>query len=320
MPKRDLPRTEAVNPVTKGIDAWSASSIVQAMSAEDHRVAPAVAREIPRIVEAVELVARAIRDSKRVLYAGAGTSGRLGILDASEMEPTFGAPGVKFTAIIAGGPEAAFRSIEGAEDNADAGRDAVAAAGVGPGDVVVGIASSGRTPFVAGALEAAKEGGGSTVAIVGDPSGPVAAAADVVIAPDVGPEVIAGSTRLKNGTAQKMVLNMMSTAAMILAGRTYSNLMAGASPRNAKLSGRARRILAGVTGRPPEEIEAALVSSGGDISLALISLESGVSPEQAARTLVECRRSIPDAVRAAVSAGKRGGGSSGAAGYKGETR
>jgi N-acetylmuramic acid 6-phosphate etherase len=285
MGRDNLPRTEAVNPLTADIDTWPALRIAQAISAEDHRVAPAVAREVRQIARAAELAASAVTGGKRVFYAGSGTSGRLGVLDASEIEPTYGVDGRLFTALMAGGHEAFFRPIEGAEDSAAAGKDAVLAEDVGPGDVVIGIAASGSTPFVVGALDAAKEKGASTVAVVGDPGGTVAKAADLVISPDVGPEVIAGSTRMKNGTAQKMVLNMISTTAMILAGRTYSNLMAGVTPRNRKLSGRARRILMEATGKTADEVEDAFSRCGGDVSLALISLRRGVSPEEASRLL-----------------------------------
>jgi N-acetylmuramic acid 6-phosphate etherase len=295
----DLPKTELTNPLTRDMDTWPALRIVQAMSTEDHRVASAVARELPKIAAAADLVAKRLRAGGRVFYLGSGSSGRIGVLDASELEPTFGALGRRFTALIAGGPGAVFRAAEGTEDSADAGRQSVLGAGVTAGDVVVGIASSGRTPFVCGALEAAREAGGSTVAVVGDTAGPVAQAADLVIAPDVGPEVVAGSTRLKNGTAQKLVLNMISTAAMVLAGRTYSNLMAGTSPRNAKLSDRARSILLEATGRQLDEVEAALQRSGGDIPVALVSLMTGISAEEAGRILEENGGAIRQAVQAA---------------------
>jgi len=298
MDRDNLPRTEAVNPLTAGIDTWPALRIAQAISTEDHRVAPAVAREVRQIAKAAELAAAAVTNGRRVFYAGSGTSGRLGVLDASEIEPTFGVDGRVFTALMAGGHEAFFRPIEGAEDSADAGRNAVLAQDAGTGDVVIGIAASGSTPFVAGALTAARERGAHTVAVVGDPGGAVAQLADVVISPDVGPEVIAGSTRMKNGTAQKMVLNMISTTAMILAGRTYSNLMAGVTPRNRKLSGRARRILIEATGRSADEVEEAFNRCGGDVSLALISLRRGVGPEDAARLL----ESTGGAIRAAADA------------------
>ncbi|MGE5579127.1 MAG: N-acetylmuramic acid 6-phosphate etherase [Bacillota bacterium] len=296
MDRDNLPRTEAVNPLTAGIDTWPALRIAQAISAEDHRVAPAVAREVRQIARAAELAAAAITGGNRVFYAGSGTSGRLGVLDASEIEPTFGVDGRLFTALMAGGREAFFKPIEGAEDSVAAGRDAVLAQNAGPGDVVIGIAASGSTPFVMGALDAAKEKGAFAVAVVGDPGGAVAQSADLVISPDVGPEVVAGSTRMKNGTAQKMILNMISTTAMILAGRTYSNLMAGVTPRNRKLSGRARRILVEATGKSPSEVEDAFNKCGGDVSLALVSLRRGVGPEDASRLL----ESTGGAIRAAA--------------------
>lgn len=299
MSKQEVPRTEAVNPLTKGIDSWPAGLIVQAMSAEDHRVAPAVAKESPRIARAAELMAKALASGGRVFYIGSGTSGRIGVLDASEIEPTFGDMGRRFEPLIAGGPVAVFKAVEGAEDSADSGFQEIASSGVGPHDAVVGIASSGRTPYVAGGLRAARVRGAATIAVVGDASGPVSEWADVVIAPDVGPEVVAGSTRLKNGTAQKMVLNMISTTAMILSGRVYSNLMAGTSPRNNKLSGRARRILMEATGRSPEDVESALVACGGNIAVALVSLESGTGRDASERFLNECAGSIPEAVRRA---------------------
>lgn len=290
MPK--LPRTESVNPATRRIDTWDALRIVEAISAEDHLVAPAVARESRGIARAAEIVASALRDGKRVFYAGSGTSGRLGALDAAEMVPTYGETGRRFIALMAGGPDAFFRAVEGAEESVLAGREAVMTEKVGPGDVVIGIAASGGTPYVVGALRAAREAGAATIALVGDPSGLVAASADLTIAPDVGPEVIAGSTRMKNGTAQKMALNMISTAAMVLAGRTYSNLMAGMTPGNRKLSGRARRILVDATGRTGPEVEEAFAASGGDVALALVSLKRGVPADAAARLLEEAGGAI----------------------------
>ncbi len=286
-PSSNIPRTEASNPLTAGLDTWDAVSIVEAINAEDHRIAPAVHRELPRIARAAELAAGALSAGHRIVYVGAGTSGRIGVLDASEMEPTYGDPGKRFVALIAGGRDAVFSSVEGAEDSVEAGEEIVRGLDVGTGDLVLGIAASGGTPFVAGALNAARERGASTVAVVGDPSGAVGSIAQVVIAPDVGPEVVTGSTRMKNGTAQKMVLNMISTAAMVMAGRTYSNLMAGVSAKNAKLSGRARRILMDATGKSGAEVEQAYLASGGDVAASLVSLRRGVSPEEAAKLLIE---------------------------------
>lgn len=297
-----LPRTERQNPLTRDIDTWPVRKILEVMNAEDHRVASAVALEIPNIVKATKMVAEAIMSGKRILYVGSGTSGRIGVLDAAEWQPTFGVgPGV-IDAVIAGGTEAVWRAVEGQEDREDAGRQAVKERNIGPGDVVVGIAAGGRTPFTVGALQEAKSRGASTVAIVGDPSGPMSSFADVVISPDVGPEVIAGSTRLKNGTAQKMVLNMISTAAMILLGRTYSNLMAGASPSNTKLSRRARLILSEATGAPMEKVEDALENADGDVPVALITLLTGASAEEARAKLRESKGSI----RRAIELARRG--------------
>ncbi len=294
-----LPRTERQNPLTRDIDTWPVRKILEVMNAEDHRVASAVALEIPNIVKATKMVAEAVMSGKRVLYVGSGTSGRIGVLDAAEWQPTFGiGPGV-IDAVIAGGSEAMWMAVEGQEDREDAGRQAVKERNIGPGDVVVGIAAGGRTPFTLGALQEARSRGASTVAIVGDPSGPVSSFAHVVISPDVGPEVIAGSTRLKNGTAQKMVLNMISTAAMILLGRTYSNLMAGASPSNTKLSRRARLILSEATAAPMEKVEDALENAEGDVPVALISLLTGASAEEARAKLRESKGSIRRAIELA---------------------
>ena len=254
MTTRGIPRTEWANPLTKDIDTWPAEKIVSVMNAEDHRVAPAVANELSNIAQAAEWMAEAILMGGRVFYVGAGTSGRIGVLDASELEPTYGSIGENVIAIMSGGEKAISRASEGAEDSWEDGASQIAARRAGPRDMVVGITSSGRTPFVAGALAEARRLKAKTVAIVGDAAGTVAKEADLVIAPDVGPEVVAGSTRMKNGTAQKLVLNTMSTAAMIIAGRTYSNLMAGTAPRNTKLTGRAVRILT-EHGQPSHEVE-----------------------------------------------------------------
>lgn len=299
MASPNIPRTEWINPLTKDIDTWPVEKIVAVMNAEDHRVAPAVAKELPAIARASRMMAEAILADGRVFYVGAGTSGRLAVLDASELEPTYGSIGEKVTAIMSGGQSAVSRAAEGAEDSCEGGREEIQSRNVGADDIVVGIASSGRTPYVAGALAAAREEGAKTIAIVGDASGDVAKNGDVVIAPDVGPEVITGSTRMKNGTAQKLVLNMISTAAMVIAGRTYSNLMAGTTPRNIKLSGRARRILIEATGKSADDVEGTFCRSQGDIAVALVSLTSGASVEESARILTECGGAIRKAVRTA---------------------
>jgi N-acetylmuramic acid 6-phosphate etherase len=291
-----IPRTEWDNPLTKDIDTWPAEKIVSVINAEDHRVAPAVAAELPNIAKAAEMMAETILSGGRVFYIGAGTSGRIAVLDASELEPTYGSIGENVTAIMAGGQKAISKASEGSEDSIEDGRSEMVTRGVGPGDMVIGIASSGRTPYVAGALSEARSRQARTVAVVGDATGAVAKSAEIVIAPDVGPEVVTGSTRMKNGTAQKLVLNTMSTTAMIIAGRTYSNLMAGTTPRNTKLAGRALRILTQATGRPSPEVERVFDEAQGDIGVALISLISRAGVRDAIALLDECGGAIRKAV------------------------
>jgi N-acetylmuramic acid 6-phosphate etherase len=291
-----IPRTEWTNPLTKDMDTWPPEKIVAAMNAEDHRVAPAVAAELPNIAKAAELMAETILSGGRVFYIGAGTSGRIAVLDAAELEPTYGSIGENVTAIMSGGQNAISRASESSEDSREGGAREIALRGIGPDDLVIGVASSGRTPYVEGALAEARRRTAKTVAVVGDATGSVAKEADLVIAPDVGPEVVAGSTRMKNGTAQKLVLNMISTTAMVIAGRTYSNLMAGTAPRNTKLAGRALRILTEATGRSVSEVESVFADAQGDIGVALISLASGASIPDAVSVLDECGGAIRKAV------------------------
>lgn len=295
-----LPRTENLNALTRNIDTWPISKILEVMNQEDHKIAPSISREIPNIQKAVELVVESLSKGGRLFYAGAGTSGRLGILDAAELKPTFGLPEHKTIALMCGGKQAVFSAVEGAEDNEENGKNALLLHEPGQKDVVIGITASGKTPFVVGAMKTASSLGLSTIAIVGDPLGPVANYAQAVISPDVGPEVIAGSTRLKNGTAQKIVLNMISTASMIALGRTYSNLMAGTYPTNQKLSSRARRILQKATGNELEQVETALKQSDGDIALSLIMLLSGLDADEARATLSYTSGSIRQALELAT--------------------
>ncbi|HHY17820.1 MAG TPA: N-acetylmuramic acid 6-phosphate etherase [Firmicutes bacterium] len=295
-----LPKTEKPNPLTADIDTWPIVKILEVMNQEDHKVAPSITREIPVIEKAVELVVKSLSKGGRLFYAGAGTSGRLGVLDSAELEPTFGLERKRIIPIISGGKKAVFAAVEGAEDKEEHGKEAFLAHDPGQNDVVIGISASGKTPFVTGVMKAASSSGLSTIAIVGDPQGPVSRYANVVISPDVGPEIIAGSTRLKNGTAQKMVLNMISTASMIALGRTYSNLMAGTYPGNQKLSSRARRILQETTGKGPEQIETALKESDWDIPVALIMLISGLGTDDAKATLKDASGSIRRAVKLAL--------------------
>lgn len=290
------PVTENVNPRTSGLDLWPVKGILDAMSAEDHRVAPAVAREIPNIERAVALAVNALSRGGRIFYAGAGTSGCIGIMDARELLPTFGDIGRRVIPLLAGGTNAIFHPEESAEDSRESGELALSAHNPAPEDLVIGIAASGRTPFVLGCLQTARSCGTPTVALTGDAGGEIARLADVVIAPQVGPEVIAGSTRLKNGSAQKLVLNMISTATMVSLGRTYSNLMAGTSPRNTKLTGRALQILTSATGKPLQEVRESLARSDGNLDLALVSLAAGITTQEASDALARCQGAIRKAM------------------------
>ncbi|MGE5509058.1 MAG: N-acetylmuramic acid 6-phosphate etherase [Chitinophagales bacterium] len=294
--------TESRNPRTLDLDLMSLEDALATMNDEDATVAAAVRRELPAVAEAVRRMTAAFEHGGRVFYVGAGTSGRLGLLDAAECPPTFGTDPAQFQALMAGGAEAAGRAKEGAEDDEEAGRRDLAERGLTARDVVVGLAASGRTPYVAEALRYAREVGATTVAVVCNPSGEVAALADVAIQPVVGPEVVMGSTRLKAGTAQKLVLNMLSTMTMVQMGKVYSNLMVDMQATNAKLRSRAVRMLRLATGLPEEEAEAALAEAGGNLKVAIVKQLAGVSAAEAAARLEQAG----GRVRAALSAGGAG--------------
>lgn len=251
------------------------------INAEDARVAAAVALEIPHITRAVQKAAASLRAGGRLIYLGAGTSGRLGVLDAAECPPTFGVPTGMVVGILAGGPSAMFQAVEGAEDDPDLGAAAVIEADVNERDTVVGISASGQAPFVLGALRQAVKRGASVIALTNNRPSELESIAAITIAPVVGPEVLAGSTRLKSGTAQKLVLNMISTGAMIEIGKTYGNLMVDVQDTNKKLHARAVRIIRQVTRATPERAEAALVQSGGSAKLAILMLQLGLSASDA---------------------------------------
>lgn len=279
----DLERlvTEGRNPRTLEIDRLPTLEIVRLIHAEDKTVADAVAAELPRIAQAADLIAGCLRSGGRLFYAGAGTSGRLGVIDAAECPPTFGVSPDRVQAIIAGGSEAITRSIEGVEDDVERARRDVRERGVGPGDALVSIAASGRTPYAIGALLEAGERGARTVALTCNPDPEMARLAEVVIAPVVGPEAIMGSTRMKAGTAQKMVLNMLSTAAMIRIGKVYGNLMVDLQPTNEKLIERARRIISLATGADAPAATNAFESAGRQVKVAIVMLLAGVSAASA---------------------------------------
>ncbi len=277
--------TEAVNPDSENLDELSPLELVQLMNREDAKVAGAVATQAREIARAIELVADRLRQGGRLIYIGAGTSGRLGVLDAAECPPTFRTPPEMVVGIIAGGPKALVRAVEGLEDHPELGRRDLEQIQLSPKDVVVGIATSGRTPYVLGALEYARQLGAATVGISCTPDPQLAQLAQVLILPVVGPEVMAGSTRLKAGTATKMVLNMISTGAMVLLGKTYGNLMVDLKATNEKLRARAQRLVRQLTGLPPQEVHRLLQRCQWEVKTAVVCHYRGVEPHQARELL-----------------------------------
>jgi N-acetylmuramic acid 6-phosphate etherase len=290
--------TERRNPRSSTIDTASALEIVDLIGAEDATVPAAVATARVEIARTIDLIEAAFRADGRLLYVGAGTSGRLGVLDAAECPPTFGTPPEMVVGIIAGGLPALIRSIEGAEDDVNAGIGEMDARRVGANDVVVGIAASGTTPFVRAALSRAQTLGARTALVsCSPPPRLLAETCDVCITVLVGPEIVTGSTRMKAGTATKLVLNAMSTAAMVQLGRTYSNLMVSVNALNSKLRGRVIKILVEATGLDAETCAAALAEAGGDTRTALLSLLCDVPPDHAAEALAAAGGSVRDAMR-----------------------
>lgn len=290
-----LARTEQRNPRSTDLDRLSTLDLLRLINSEDHRVPEAVAEVLPQIAAAVELAVTALSAGNRVHYVGAGTSGRIAVLDAAELIPTFGLEPDRVVAHIAGGTPALTRPSENAEDDEDAGAAVVTE--VEAGDVVVGLTASGRTPYVRSALTTARARGARTVLISANPASPIAPAVDVHIAPDTGPEVLTGSTRMKAGTAQKLILNAFSTATMVRLGRTYSNLMTDMLATNAKLKDRQLRILAEASGAGPAECRQSLHEAGGDAKVALLTLLAGAGPDTAARALAVTEGHVTRALR-----------------------
>jgi N-acetylmuramic acid 6-phosphate etherase len=277
--------TEKINPATAEIDRMSSLEIVQVINAEDAKVAQAVKQVLPQIARAMEEVATRLRRSGRLVYVGAGTSGRLGALDASECPPTFNiAPDMVITC-IAGGPQALGQAYEDQEDSWEAGRADVATLGISEVDVVIGITASGRTPYALGAIAYAKERGALTIGLACNANTPLEQVVEIMIAPVVGPEVITGSTRLKAGTAQKMVLNMLSTGTMILLGKTFGNLMVDVQATNYKLQQRALSIVRQATGLDEDSAIRLLETSGGEVKTAILVARANILPEQARERL-----------------------------------
>ena len=280
--------TEAVNPASARIDELDAAAIVAVMNAEDALVAAAVARESAAIARAIDVIADRFR-----------RGGRLGVLDASECPPTFGTPPEMVVGLIAGGPQALTRAVEGAEDSRELAAADLAAIGLSAADVLVGIATSGRTPYVLGGLAHARAVGAFAIGFACNDNSELEPLTDLMIVPRVGPEIVTGSTRLKAGTATKMVLNMLTTGAMIRIGKTYGNLMVDLRATNTKLVARTRRIVTLLTGASEEEAERLVAAADGELKTAVVSRARGVSPADARRLLAEAgghlRRAVGDA-------------------------
>ncbi len=295
--------TERLDPALAEIDTLSILERCVLQNKMDGEVAGAVAGELPRIAEAVGRVASCLRAGGRLIYVGAGTSGRLGVLDAAECPPTFGTPPEMVQAIIAGGEIALTQAVEGVEDDRSAGERAIDEREVGSKDCVVGITASGRTPFVLAALERARErGAGAILGVTNNRPSEIERVAEITLAAVVGPEMVAGSTRMKSGTAQKLILNMLTTQAMIELGKTYGNAMVDVTATNLKLRIRARRMVREITGASEDEAQAALDESGGGAKLAILMLLTGQRAEAARAMLAASNGKLREAIGAA---GKR---------------
>ena len=289
--------TEAINPATLAIDKLPAADIVELMMAEDRKVVAAVQREKERIALGAEMIADSLKRGGRVVFVGAGTSGRLGVLESAEMPPTFGTDQSLVQAVMAGGRGATFKAREGVEDNYEEGARAVSRLRPTKKDVVVGVSASGMTQFVRGALTRARKAGAKILFVTCDPKTELQTFVDLTIAPAVGPEVIAGSTRLKAGTATKMVLNMLTTAAMIRIGKTYGNLMVDVRTGSEKLKDRARRIVNIITGLDYEEADKLLRTARWNVKAAVVMSKTGLSLPEGAHPHPQGRRSAARSAR-----------------------
>ncbi len=288
--------TEQRNPDSMDFDRLPTEAALRLINAQDKLVPLAVEREIPYIAEAVEIIVHALKNGGRLLYFGAGTSGRLGVIDASECPPTFGTdPGV-VRGIMAGGQQAMFTSQEGAEDDTDQARLDVDALGVTARDVVCGIAASRRTPYVVSAVNRARELGAKTIYVTTNPRSEFDIEVDVAICPEVGPEVLMGSTRMKSGTAQKLVLNMLTTTAMVRLGKVYENMMVDLQLTNRKLVERAKRIIVLATGVTYERAAGILDESGGHVKTAIVMAAGGIPPEEARERIARAGGTVRDAI------------------------
>jgi N-acetylmuramic acid 6-phosphate etherase len=299
--------SEARNPRTGLLDRMTAMELVRTMNDEDHGVAAAVAKVLPSIAEAVDCIVDSFSTGGRLIYVGAGTSGRLGVLDASECPPTFGVEESMVVGLIAGGDYAIRHAVEGAEDDEAAAIVDLQHVGLKARDTVVGLAASGRTPYVVSALRYARNVGAKSVAVTCNPGSAIAAESDIAIVPEVGPEVLTGSTRLKSGTAQKLVLNMLSTASMVRSGKAFGNLMVDLRATNEKLKARAVRIVADATGCSDQQARGALDDAGQNAKLAIFILLSGLDRQEAEARLASANGMLRVALDAQHANGKTSG-------------
>ena len=292
-----LPITEQANPRSENLSSLSSAEIVQLMNDEDATVADAVKRVLPSIATAIEAIVQRLKSGGRLFYIGTGSSGRLGVLDASECPPTFGVPPELVQGVIAGGYDACYRAVEASEDDARASESDLRERSFGSGDALVGIAASGKTPYTVGAITYARQLGAFTVGLTCVPDSPITQAAEVSIVPVVGPEIVTGSSRLKAGTAQKMVLNMISTATMVRLGYVSGNRMSNLQAKNSKLRDRALRILMQETGLDSERAASLFQDSGNNLSVALVMAKANASSDKAAEALSATKGKVEDAVK-----------------------
>jgi len=293
----ELPVTEQENPRSSNLSSFSSSEIVALMNEEDKTVATAVQQTLKDVADAVDQIVLRLRSGGRLFYIGTGTSGRLGVLDAAECPPTFGVSPELVQGVIAGGYDACHRAVEASEDDAAASRVDLDQRGFNKGDALVGIAASGRTPYTVGAISYARQLGAFTVGLTCVPCSSITEAADVSIIPVVGPEVVTGSSRLKAGTAQKLVLNMISTATMVRLGYVSGNRMSNLQPKNIKLRERALRILMKETGLQAEEADSVLQAAGINLSVALVMVKGGSTKEKATEVLQRSSGRVEEALR-----------------------
>jgi N-acetylmuramic acid 6-phosphate etherase len=289
--------TEARNPASEELDRLSPIELVRLINSEDAKVADAVAEQSEAIAKGVEVIAHRLSHGGRLVYIGAGTSGRLGLLDAAECPPTFNAKPTQVVGLIAGGPGAMLKAVEGAEDSRTLAAEDLRKIDLCSHDVLVGIATSGRTPYVLGALDYARSQGAYTIGLTCNRDALLSAHVDLSIIPVVGPEVLSGSTRMKAGTATKMVLNMLSTGAMVMMGKTYGNLMVDMQATNEKLVERAKRIVCHISGVSSDEAVELLKKCGGELKTAIVVQRLGLSPDGARTKLLEARGHLREALK-----------------------